>query len=111
MIITAIAFFSLAAIIGMVLLSFVLKGKKPSRALVFTHGPLALTGIILLIAYSANHKPSPTDALILFIIAATGGIILVARDLMGKTIPKWLGVLHGLIAVVGFVCLLIFQFG
>ena len=94
----------------MILLSFVLKGKKPSRALVFTHGPLALTGIILLLIYSTKNKPNPMDALILFIIAATGGIIMVIHDIMGKPIPKWLGVLHGLIAVGGFICLLLFQF-
>ena len=110
MITTAIVLFLLAAIIGMVLLSFVLKGKKPSQALVLTHGPLALAGIVLVIAYSAQNSAGPMDALILFIITASGGIILVMHDLMGKAIPKWLGVLHGLMAVAGFICLLMFQF-
>ncbi len=111
MITTAIALFSLTAIIGMVMLGFVLQDKKPSRALVFTHGPLAVAALILLIVYSKDHNPIPLESIILFIIAATGGLILVAKDLMGKTIPKWLGIAHGLIAVTGFIFLLIFQFG
>lgn len=110
MIIAAIAFFSLAAILGMLLLSFVLRGKHTPKAFVFTHGPLALIGIILLIIYCTSNEPKPIESLILFLIAASGGIVLVARDIIGKTIPKWLGIIHGLIAITGFVGLLIFQF-
>ncbi len=94
----------------MVLLSFVLKGEHPPKSLVFTHGPLALAGIILLIVYSTKNNPIPLESIVLFIIAATGGIVLVAHHFMGKTIPKWLGIMHGLIAVAGFIFLLIFQF-
>jgi hypothetical protein len=110
MITYAIAFFSLAAIIGMVMLSFVLQDKKPTRLLVFTHGPLAIAAIILLLVYSGRHHPIPFESIVLFLIAATGGIILVMHDLLGKPIPKWLGIAHGLIAVAGFIFLLIFQF-
>lgn len=109
MIIAAMAFLSLAAILGMLLLPFVLRGKHTPKALVFTHGPLALIGIILLSVYCFRNDPDPMDSLILFLIAATGGIILVARDLLGKTIPKWLAIAHGLIAISGFICLLVFQ--
>ena len=106
----AIALFSLAAIIGMVMLSFVLQDKKPSRALVFTHGPLAVAALILLFIYSSDHHPIPLESIVLFLIAATGGIILVLHDFMGKAIPKWLGIVHGLVAVAGFIFLLVFQF-
>src|SRR5688500_15633399 len=108
MIYTAIAFFSLAAIIGLSMLSVVLKGGKPSRALVFTHGPLAATGIVLLILYSLNNSPGPKESIILFCIAAAGGVTLFAHDFLGRAIPKWLAVLHGMIAVTGFVFLLVF---
>lgn len=110
MITTAIALFSLAAIIGMAMLSFVLKGKRPSMALVLTHGPLALAGIVLLLIYSTTHHPIPFESILLFIIAASGGIILVIHHFMGKMIPKWLAIAHGIIAVVGFIFLLLFQF-
>jgi hypothetical protein len=111
MITAAIGFLALSAILGMILLSFVLKGKHTPKALAFTHGPLAVVGIVLLIIYCVKHNPSPVESLILFIIAATGGFILITRDLMGKTIPKWLAVVHGLVAVVGFLWLLMFRFG
>jgi hypothetical protein len=109
MILTAIAFFSLSAILGMLLLAFVLKGKHTPKAVVFTHGPLALIGIILLVIYCVQNKPNPFESIILFLIAATSGVIMVAKDLSGKTIPKWLAVTHGLIAVGGFILLLMFQ--
>ncbi len=110
MIYTAIAFFALAAVLGMVLLSFVLKGKETPKGVVFTHGPLAAIGLVLLIIYTINN-PGPVESIVLFIIAALGGVVLVIRDLSRKPIPKWLAVLHGLIAVSGFIFLLIFAFG
>jgi hypothetical protein len=109
MIYTAIAFFALAAILGMMLLSFVLRGKETPKGIVFTHGPLAAIGLILLIVYAVK-QPGPIDSIVLFVIAALGGVVMLVRDLGGKPIPKWLGVVHGLIAVSGFVCLLIFAF-
>jgi len=110
MISAAIGFFALSAVLGMILLSFVLRGKHTPKAIVFTHGPLAVIGLVLLIIYTIGHKPAPIESLVLFIIAATGGIILVARDMMMKTIPKWLAIVHGLIAIAGFIWLLVFRF-
>lgn len=110
MIYTAIAFFALAAILGMVLLSFVLKGKETPKGVVFTHGPLAAIGLVLLIIYTIDN-PGPMESVVLFIIAALGGVVLVIRDLSRRPIPKWLAVAHGLIAVTGFIFLLVFAFG
>ncbi len=109
MIYTAIAFFALAAILGMILLSNVLRDKETPKSIVFTHGPLAATGLILLIIYTVN-QPGPVESIVLFVIAALGGIVMLVRDLSGKKIPKWLGVLHGLLAVSGFIFLLVFAF-
>jgi hypothetical protein len=108
--ITAIAFFALAAILGMLLLSFVLKGNKTPRAVVFTHGPLAITGVVLLIVYSSGQEPGPAESIILFAIAAAAGIMMVVRDLAGKVVPKWLGIVHGVVAMAGFIMLLVFAF-
>lgn len=110
MIVTAIALLALAAILGMLLLSFVLTGKETPKAVVFTHGPLAAIGLILLIIYAFREGPGPIEAIILFAIAAAGGIVMVMRDLTGKPIPKWLGIAHGLIAAGGMVLLLVFAF-
>ena len=108
MLTAAIVFFSLAAFLGLILLTFVLKGKDTPRAVVLTHGPLAVTGLVLLLIYAFRHKPGPIEALIAFMIAALGGAILIIRDLTGKTIPKWLAVVHGMVAATGLVLLIIF---
>lgn len=110
MIYTAIAFFALAAILGMILLSFILRGKETPKGLAFTHGPLAATGLILLIIYTVNNSPGPVESVVLFAIAAVGGIIVFIRDITNKPVPKWLAVAHGLIAVTGFVFLLAYAF-
>ncbi len=110
MIYTAIALFSLAALLGMFLLGFVLKGKETPKAVVFTHGPLAAAGLILLIVYAFSESPGPLESIILFTIAALGGFVMLYRDITGKGIPKWLAIAHGLLAVSGFVFLLIFAF-
>ncbi|HEX9981433.1 MAG TPA: hypothetical protein VGB50_12810 [Flavobacterium sp.] len=108
MITTAIALFSLAALLGMFLLTFVLKGRETPKAVVFTHGPLAAAGLILLIIYAFREEPRPIESIVLFTMAATGGFVMVFRDLTGRKIPKWLAVVHGTLAVAGFVFLLVF---
>jgi hypothetical protein len=108
MLYTSIAFFALAAVLGMFLLSFVLKGKETPKAVVFTHGPLAAIGLILLILYAVKQPPGPLEAIVLFAIAAAGGLVMVWRDLTGSAVPKWLAIIHGLLAVTGFVFLLVF---
>lgn len=110
MLYTAIALFSLVAILGMILISFVLQDKATPKGLAFTHGGLAAAGIILLIAYSSGHTPAPFASLVLMIIAALGGFTLIYRDLTGNPVPKLLAIGHGLTAVAGFTFLLIFTF-
>lgn len=110
MIYTAIAFFALAAILGMVLLTFVLQGKETPKGVVFSHGPLAVIGLVLIIIYAFREGPGPIEAIVLFIIAAAGGLMMIVRDLSGKPVPKWLAIAHGLIAVTGFIFLLVFAF-
>ena len=74
------------------------------------HGLLAATGLGFLISYVYGNQPGPMEALVLFIVAALGGFIMAIRDLAGKTVPKWLAVVHGLVAVVGYVFLLVYTF-
>src|SRR5215204_3425216 len=102
MIWAAIGFFALAAILGMILLSYILKNKNTPKGVAFTHGFMAAMGIILLLIYSFMHRPRPLESLILFIIAATGGLMLIYRDITGKSLPKWFAITHGLIAILGF---------
>ncbi|HTO23799.1 MAG TPA: hypothetical protein VMQ10_15100, partial [Spirochaetia bacterium] len=65
--------------------------------------------LVLLVVYSIIRSPAaPIVALILFVIAALGGFTLFGIDLATQKPPKWLGVVHGLVAVAGFVFLLVF---
>lgn len=110
MIYTSIALFALAAILGMILLSFILRDKETPKGLAFAHGPIAAIGLILLFIYTFNNSPGPVESLVLLTIAAIGGIVVFMRDITNKPVPKWLAVTHGLIAVTGFVFLLVFAF-
>jgi hypothetical protein len=110
MIYTAIAFFALAAIFGMILLSFILRNKETPKGMAIVHGLLAATGLVLTIYYAVKNKPGPVESALLFTIAALGGFIVFARDISNKPVPKWLAVVHGLVAVTGFVFLLVFAF-
>jgi hypothetical protein len=106
----AIAFFALAAILGILLLTFVLRGKDTPKAIVFTHGPLAVIGFVLLLVYLFQRDPDPLESVILFAMAAIMGLVLVYKDLTGHKVPRGLAVLHGLTAVSGFVFLLLYTF-
>lgn len=106
----AMAFIILAALLGLYLLSFILQDKNTPKGVAFTHGPLAAIGLIILIIYALLYKPAPIFSIGLFILAALGGIILIARDILGKTLPKWLAIGHGLTAIIGFLFLIVFVF-
>src|SRR5476649_2450341 len=94
----ALAFILLAALLGLYLLSFILQNKNTPKGVAFTHGPLAATGLIILIIYALLYKPAPIISIVLFILAALGGIMLISRDILGKNIPKWLAIGHGVTA-------------
>lgn len=108
MILLALLLFAMAALLGLYLLSYVWQNKNTPKGVAFTHGPLAATGLILLIIYALLYQPAPLISILIFILAAAIGVILIYRDLMGKLLPKWLAITHGLVAIIGFICLLVF---
>jgi hypothetical protein len=110
MIVSAIVLFSIAALLGVFLLSFVLRGKATPKAIAFTHGPLAAAGLVLLVIYTIQNSPAPVASLLLFAAAAAGGFVLITLDLTRTAVPGWLAVLHGLIALAGLIVLSGFAF-
>lgn len=106
----AIAIFGMTAIFGMYLLSLVLRTKSTPKGVTIIHGLLAVVALILLIVYCVGHTPGPWLSITVFLVAASGGFILNYRDITGKSVPKWLGIVHGLTAVAGFALLLCFAF-
>jgi glucose uptake protein GlcU len=106
-----IILFAIAAVFGLMNLTAILKSTSTNKGAVYTHGLFAAAGIVLLIVYAMSaDATNVSTSIILFIIAALGGFLLFARDLMKKAGPKWLAVVHGLIAVASFVILLVAAF-
>lgn len=87
--------------------TFFLDGKTPRR-IARTHGVIALAALSLLLIFVADTgSASQIAGLILLFIAAFAGAVLFTRGRKNMELPKWLPVLHGLAAVIGFFMLLI----
>lgn len=109
MVIAAIILIALAVFLGAYLLTYVLKGKHPPKAIVFAHGTCAVLGVLLILIYALttdeHHKH--WDSFVIFSIAAVIGIYLFSRDIRHKDVPKWVAILHGSIGLFGLVWILI----
>jgi hypothetical protein len=106
----ALATFGIAALGGIYLLSLVLRDKQTPKLVALIHGLFAVTGLILLIVYCTKNTPGPVVSIGIFVVAALGGLILIYKDLTDNKVPKWLGIVHGLAAVSGYIALLVFAF-
>ena len=84
---TAIAIFGMTAILGMYLLSLVLRDKQTPKGISILHGFFAVAGLVLLIIYCVGNEPGPVASIIVFSLAALGGFILIYKDVTGKKIP------------------------
>jgi FtsH-binding integral membrane protein len=108
----SIALFAIAAVFGLIILIRWLQKKDASSLVIYTHGILAAVALVLVIIYSLqNPNNFPKVSLILFVIAAVFGFYMFFRDLMKKMSPMAVAVIHALIAVSGFVGLLLFAIG
>lgn len=101
-----ITLFALGIILGMYLLSSVLRKKAASKFVAAIQGVLVATALVMLIYFAFVHGPGSMSIIVLFAITALGGITLLTFDIMGKSFPRWLAVIHGSIAVVGLIFLL-----
>lgn len=110
MLIVAIILFVIAAIFGLIILTAILQDKPTPKPAVFTHGPIAATGLILVLIYIYNGHTDPLllTSVALFILAALGGLTLLTIDLSNKRIPKLLALGHPMLAVVALVTLIIY---
>jgi FtsH-binding integral membrane protein len=104
----ALILFAVAALGGLIMASIRLRGSNPPLALALVHGTVAAAGLIALIVALLHASESlPKNALVLFINAALGGYELFATHLRKKNIPVPLMLIHAVVAVGGFVVLLI----
>jgi peptidoglycan/LPS O-acetylase OafA/YrhL len=112
---TSTALFAISALGGAAMALIRFSGKPhPPHWLAMLHGFLAGAALTLLL-YAAATTAVPGLAmlgLILFLVAAAGGILLNLRfHLNAIPLPKWLVLVHGGIAVIGFICLLLAAWG
>src|SRR4051812_41145549 len=109
MLYTTIALFGIAALIGILILKNWLTSAHTSRTVVYAHGIFAAIALVLLLIYTLKD---PSRSLIvsvsLFALAAIGGFYMFARDLKGKYSPTAVAVIHGLVAVAGFLLLIFY---
>jgi hypothetical protein len=100
--------FAVAALVGIIILKNWLTAANTSRTVIYAHGIFAALALVLMLVYFLR-VPSNTlrTSLILFVIAAIGGFYMFFRDLKGIMSPTWLAVVHGLLAVTGFIFLLV----
>jgi len=112
---TSCVLLALAAIAG-VLMAVIRFGGKPHPPSwsAMLHGFIAAAGLTLL-AYACATTTVPRlafAALALFLLAALGGVVLNLRfHLRDVALPIWLMVMHAVVAVLGFLCLLLAAFG
>lgn len=106
-----IILFALAAVFGLSILIKWLTKKEASKTVIYAHGIFAAIALVLLIVFAVQNPESfPKAALILFVLAALGGFYMFFRDLQKKMSPYSIAFAHALLAVAGFVGLLLFAF-
>lgn len=111
---TATGLFVLAALGGLTMAGIRFHGRhNPPAWLTMLHGLLAGAGVTLL-AYAALTVGVPTLALLalaLFLLAAAGGVVMnLVYEWNRRLLPAPLLIAHALLAVIGFVLLLVATF-
>jgi hypothetical protein len=104
----ACIFFGLGALGGLTLLALRLRGGNPPLGLAVVHGLAAAAGLVTLtIAVIGGAGGPALTALVLFGIAALGGFFLLSVHLRKQLLPVGVILVHGVLAVSGFVALLL----
>lgn len=110
MIVASIICFALAAVFGIILLTYVLSNKETPKAIAFIHGGFAATALVLLIIHALQHMDDTLWIAGLFVVVALVGFYMLSRDLTGKLIPKAVAIIHGLVAATGLLALIYLVF-
>lgn len=107
---TALVLFGIAALGGVTMAVIRFRGaERPPTGLALLHGAVAAAAIIVLIVamLSAPNAAQARTALVLFIVAALGGFYLFAQHVQKRALPIPIILVHALIAVIGFLILLV----
>ncbi len=108
MLTAALVVFAIAALGGATIAYMRISNKNIPLSLALLHGALAATGLVLLIISSLGGVGSGVKAaLIVFLIAAVGGFTLFSYQLRQRPLPVPLVFVHGGVAALGFIILLL----
>jgi hypothetical protein len=112
MLYASIALFVLAAAFGVTILLTWLNKKNAPRGVVYSHGLLAVSGLLVLLYYAFTHPTAyPKLSIGLFLVTAVGGIYVFLNSGPDKAKPIPVAGLHALLAVGSLVTLLVYVFG
>ena len=113
MLLYAVVLFALAAVGGLYLASRHWSGNPPPVAVALIHGLLAVIGlvIVIMVVMEGGDVGRLPIAIGLFAVAAIGGLVLFGLHLKGKALPKPLIGVHALVAVIGFILVLLTYLG
>jgi len=112
MLLTAVILFLIAAGFGAVVLFSILQDKPTPKKFVYTHGSIAVIALLMVLYYAFMHPDHvPLASIVLFLIAAAGGITMFFIDMPGRPVPKWLALLHPVIAIAAVLALVVFILG
>ena len=108
--IIASLFFLVAAFIGSVLLTHLLKMGHAPKKTAHIHGALVVTGLVLLIIYAfvTENKNKQIDTILIFLLAASLGLYLYSRDKKQQKPNKWAAFLHAALGTGGLIWILIY---
>ena len=109
MLTTAVLLFAIAALGGITLATLHFRHKNLPMPLALIHGLLAAAGLVVLIMAVVGGSTGNLliASLALFVIAALGGFALFSFHLRRLPLPTPVVFIHGLVAVVAFLLLLV----
>ena len=109
----ALVVFAIGALGGLMLASYVLRGRLAPWSLSLLHAGLGAIGLLLVIyaALTAGISHAALVALAILIVAALGGFYLASIHLRGQVAKQPIVFIHAGIAVIGFLTLLGVVFG
>jgi hypothetical protein len=110
----AVGLFALAAIVGVYMGVMHSRGRTPPPVwAALLHGVLAVIAVVMLllgVMQVGLGATVHTWALVLFVVAALGGLYLVSFHMRGRPLPGGVIVIHGMVAVIAFLILLVAVF-
>ena len=110
MLTTAAILFAAAAVAGLAMAVVHSPGKLPPIPLMIVHGLFAAAGLVALLLALGNgpgFSGIGGISFLIFLIAAIAGFYLFSRHLLRDDLPSSIVLIHGGVALAGFICLLL----